>query len=253
VLRRAGQPVHLTPKAFDLLELLIDRRPRAVGKSELMSVEIRVATGDTARTAQYIRTVHRFGYAFCGDARAEDVAAAALLPTARFRLVAPEGEVDLVEGDNIIGRAQDCRLCIHSSTVSRHHARIEIRGEDVSVEDLGSKNGTFVAGQRLRDKTPLFGGESIQVGSIRLRFAAFSPGTATDTFEIPPKIRELRGRDPAAEDGLLDPFATRPGGSRDQPTTSLPPLPPEAEAEARPERDHRERAGSAAPSRPPRS
>jgi DNA-binding winged helix-turn-helix (wHTH) protein len=266
VLRRSGQPVHLTPKAFDLLELLLVRRPNVVGKTELMSAlwpgvavtegslanlvsEIRIATGDTAKTPLHIRTVHRYGYAFCGEVLKEDVnGAVALLPHARFRLVAPEGEVDLAEGENIIGRAEDCRFCIHSSTVSRHHARITIRGEDVSVEDMGSKNGTFVAGQRLQNLTPLFGGESIQVGSIRLRFAAFSPGTATDTFEIPPKIHELSATDVAEHERLFPPRTTR-----DQPTSSMPPVPAGSEVTARPERTHRGRAGSAVPTRPPRS
>jgi DNA-binding winged helix-turn-helix (wHTH) protein len=271
VLRRSGLPVHLTPKAFDLLELLLQRRPRAVGKPELMMVlwpgvavtegslanlvsEIRIAIGDTARPARYIRTVHRIGYSFCGEARTEDMGAAmALAPRARFRLVAPEGEVDLAEGENLIGRAEDCRLCIHSSTVSRHHARISIKGEEVSIEDLGSKNGTFVGGHRLEAPAWLFGGETIEVGSIRLRFAMFSPGSATDTYEIPSKIRRLSAADVAAHEQMLARALPVPGPEPAAPTASMPVLPSEPGGAARRGRAHRGKAGSASPSRPHRS
>jgi DNA-binding winged helix-turn-helix (wHTH) protein len=83
VLLRAGQPVHLTPKAFQLLGFLLEARPRAVPKSELQEKlwpstfvsegnlatlvkEARVAIGDDARQPLYIRTVHGYGYAFAG-------------------------------------------------------------------------------------------------------------------------------------------------------------------------------------------
>jgi DNA-binding winged helix-turn-helix (wHTH) protein len=76
--------VHLTPKAFALLRTLIDSRPKAVSKQELLEriwpdafvsdvslarliTEIRIAVGDDARRPRWIRTVHGFGYAFSGD------------------------------------------------------------------------------------------------------------------------------------------------------------------------------------------
>lgn len=82
-LTRAGEPVRLSGKAFQLLELLLTERPRAVEKTELFAKlwpetfvseanlaslvkEIRAAIGDDARAARFVRTVHRFGYAFSG-------------------------------------------------------------------------------------------------------------------------------------------------------------------------------------------
>ena len=207
-LSRAGQPVHLTPKAFELLVLLLARRPRVMSKSTLMETlwpgvvvtegslanivsELRIATGDAARSARLIRTVHRFGYAFSGEAREEDLRGAAPLELrARFRLLASDREADLDEGDNLIGRGEDCLLRIHSSTVSRHHARVRVRGDQVVIEDLGSKNGTFVSGQKIEAPTTLQGGEEIQVGSITLRFAVFSASASTDTFSL--RSREAR-------------------------------------------------------------
>jgi DNA-binding winged helix-turn-helix (wHTH) protein len=201
-LLRMGRGVHLTPKAFDLLELLLKRRPKAISKAELMSAlwpgiavtegslanlvsEIRIALEDTARTPRYVRTVHRFGYAFSGDATAEDVVGQARIGVApRFRLVAAQGEADLREGDNLIGRADDCRLRIESSTVSRHHARLRVSGDEVWVEDLGSKNGTMVEGHKIEAPTALHGGERILLGAIEVRFAASSPLSTTDTFSM---------------------------------------------------------------------
>ena len=83
VLLRGGRPVHLTPKAFQLLSFLAEARPRAVPKAELQEKlwpatyvsegnlatlvkEARIAIGDDARQPIYIRTVHGYGYAFAG-------------------------------------------------------------------------------------------------------------------------------------------------------------------------------------------
>src|SRR5919106_492010 len=82
---RAGKPVHLAPKAFDVLCHLIDRRPSAVTKTELFELvwpgtfvveanltvlvtELRRALGDDAHAPRFVRTVHKHGYAFCAEA-----------------------------------------------------------------------------------------------------------------------------------------------------------------------------------------
>src|SRR6266850_4896137 len=82
---RSGSTIHLSPKAFDLLKLLVERRPGAISKSELheriwpgtfvsddslsrLIVEVREATGDDARRPRFVRTLHGFGYAFSADA-----------------------------------------------------------------------------------------------------------------------------------------------------------------------------------------
>jgi DNA-binding winged helix-turn-helix (wHTH) protein len=78
-----GEAVHLSPKAFQFLEMLLESRPKALSKSEIherlwpgtfvsdgtlasLLVEVRSATGDSARNSRFVRTVHRFGYAFSG-------------------------------------------------------------------------------------------------------------------------------------------------------------------------------------------
>jgi non-specific serine/threonine protein kinase len=88
-LRRAGRPVSLSPKAFQLLGILVESRARALSKAELQArlwpgtfvveknltnlvSEIRAALDDPAEQPGFIRTVHRFGYAFCEAAASED-------------------------------------------------------------------------------------------------------------------------------------------------------------------------------------
>jgi Tol biopolymer transport system component/DNA-binding winged helix-turn-helix (wHTH) protein len=85
-LLREGEPVPLEPKAYELLCLLVERRPRALSRTQIRDVVwantfvaestlarvvngIRQALGDDARQPRFIRTLHGFGYAFCGDAR----------------------------------------------------------------------------------------------------------------------------------------------------------------------------------------
>ena len=84
-LLRAGKPFSLEPKAYELLSLLLSRRPRALSKSQIHAViwpdtfvsesalagliaDVRSVLGDDPRRPRFIRTVHGFGYAFCGDA-----------------------------------------------------------------------------------------------------------------------------------------------------------------------------------------
>ncbi|HVT03115.1 MAG TPA: winged helix-turn-helix domain-containing protein [Thermoanaerobaculia bacterium] len=83
-LRRLGADVRLSGKAFQLLETLLQARPKVLSKEELFSriwpdtfvseanlaglvKEVRAAIGDAARAPRYIRTAHRFGYAFSGE------------------------------------------------------------------------------------------------------------------------------------------------------------------------------------------
>jgi DNA-binding winged helix-turn-helix (wHTH) protein len=202
-LSRAGQPVHLTPKSLRLLELLLEKRPRPVSKPQIRDTiwpgtavaegslanivfEVRSALGDDPREPRFVRTVHGFGYAFCGeasDAESPDAGPRIVLPPP-FRLVARDEEFGLDEGENLIGRDADCTVCIRSTTVSRHHARILVRGEEALVEDLGSKNGTFLFGTRIDRPTPLKDGDALQIGSIQATFRTFTPESSTESFQV---------------------------------------------------------------------
>jgi DNA-binding winged helix-turn-helix (wHTH) protein len=184
-LRRGDQPVHLTPKAFELLAILIERRPEAIEKGALeqriwgsthvaetslagLVAELRTALGDSRREPRFLRTVHGFGYAFCGTAGggASERGTDPLV----FRLAWARREVSLHEGENILGRVDEAAAWMDSPSVSRRHARIVIAGNEALIEDLGSRNGTFVQGERVEARRPLHDRDEIRLGSVVLTF-----------------------------------------------------------------------------------
>jgi DNA-binding winged helix-turn-helix (wHTH) protein len=195
---RHGSAVPLSPKAFNLLELLLDRRPEAIAKTELLErlwpktfvsdaslhnlvAEVRAALGDTPRSARYIRTVPRFGYAFHGDAR-QALAGGATTPTvSRARLASGAREWWLSEGPNLVGRDHDCSVRIESPTLSRHHARIVVTSGGATIEDLGSKNGTRVNQHRVERPVSLKDNDEIQVGSVTITYRSVEPLPSTLT------------------------------------------------------------------------
>jgi len=189
--------VHLSPKAFELLKVLIDNRPRALSKNELhqhlwpatfvseanlasLIAEIREALADPARHSRFIRTAHRFGYAFCGEETPTADAPSTAL--ASFCWLLQDGRrLPLQPGENILGRDDD-GIRIDSATVSRRHARISISGGEAILEDLGSKNGTFVRGEPVLAPVRLNDGDEVRTGSVVFRFRMTAPKGATATW-----------------------------------------------------------------------
>jgi DNA-binding winged helix-turn-helix (wHTH) protein len=190
--------VPLSPKAFDLLAVLIRERPRALAKAELRDRlwpdtfvgetslprvvgEIRRALGERPNGPSCVRTVQRFGYAFVGaaidDAGGAGSERAAGLPQAGCALLWGERLVPLAAGENFIGRGPECALTIPSGLVSRQHARIVVDGERVTLRDLGSKNGTRLAGRRVEGEVSLTDGDELKIGPALLVFCAPGGGS----------------------------------------------------------------------------
>jgi DNA-binding winged helix-turn-helix (wHTH) protein len=174
-LSRDGKPVDLSPKAYALLEILLQARPAPVSKEALydrlwpktfvepgnlhnLVSEIRSALGEDARSL--IRTVHGFGYAFAAKGSAAPAPAS-------FAVRLGEKLLPLHDGENIIGRDPEAVIVINSPDVSRHHARLLVSDDAVTLEDLGSKNGTFMAGKRVTS-TIVRDGDEITVGRTLL-------------------------------------------------------------------------------------
>ena len=195
-LLRGGEELRLSPKAFELLRLLIEERPRAMAKTELIErlwpdtyvaeanlpslvAEIREVTGDNAAEPRFIRTIRRFGYAFC--ASVTDDAAAGSAPLGSW-LMCGERQIRLSEGENIIGREPDAAVWLDFSAVSRRHARIVISADRVTIEDLGSKNGTQVRGERITGAVEIEDGDEIRIGSVLLNFRM--PGRPGSTVSL---------------------------------------------------------------------
>ena len=190
--------LHLSPKAIDLLRYLIAQRPRALSKQELhehlwpatfvseanlasLIAEIREALGDTAREPRFVRTAHRFGYAFSGEAVEMPDSPPPVQPASFCWLVRDGKRVPLQPGENVLGR-DEADIQIDSPTVSRRHARIRISGTEALLEDLGSKNGTFVNGERVSTVVRLRDGDELQIGSVVSRFRMTSPKGVTATW-----------------------------------------------------------------------
>lgn len=201
-LRRSDQPVALSPKAFQLLEILVERRPKALSKADLqdrlwpdtfvveknlsnLASEIREALGDDAAQPRFLRTVRRFGYAFHGAAPLPQAPAGDERSAApRFRLVWADGRSALGDGAHVLGRDPDLELFLDSPSVSRRHALIRVAGPDATLEDLGSKNGTFVGTQRIDRPTSLRHNDLIRLGSMRLTFKVIRGQGSTRTEHL---------------------------------------------------------------------
>lgn len=189
-LERGNKVVPLEPKMYELLEVLIKRRPAVVTNNELDELlwpnvyvertsltrlvsELRGVLGDTPRDSQVIRTVYKTGYAFC----AEVICVPSLQSsTATIEVLWLKQSLPLTDGEHIAGRDAECSLVIDGTTVSRRHARITVAHGAATIEDLDSTNGTHVNGKRISAPTRLAPGDEFALGSevlrVRLRSAS---------------------------------------------------------------------------------
>jgi DNA-binding winged helix-turn-helix (wHTH) protein len=197
-----GAEIHLSPKAFELLAFLFENRPRAVSKAELQErlwpstfveetnlaglvAEIRRALRDSATRPAFLRTVYRFGYRFVGEVVDDHAARPAAPLGPRPYLVFENRQTVLLEGPNVIGRAPDATIQCDAKGVSRYHARILMSNGEATLEDLGSKNGTYLQGERLTSAR-LSDGDEIRLGTARLTFRIKSALGPTETVATHP-------------------------------------------------------------------
>jgi DNA-binding winged helix-turn-helix (wHTH) protein len=199
-LTRGPDPVHLSPKAFDTLKTLVEQRPRAVSKAEILESvwpgvfvseasltrvinEIRAALDDIARDGRVIRTIHSYGYSFVAEAEEDPPARdpTGSLPPGACLLVSATRTVILGQGEQLVGRDPGSAVWIDSPKVSWRHARIVTSHAGATIEDLGSKNGTFVADRRLDSPTRLVDGDVISLASVQLTFSAVRTRGSTHT------------------------------------------------------------------------
>jgi DNA-binding winged helix-turn-helix (wHTH) protein len=194
--------VTVPPKAFDLLELLIRRAPNVVPKETIASIvwrneapsdaslamavtELRKALGETGERPQFIRTAHRRGYAFGSDVERLDASDTGDTP--KFWLMIGEKTVPLTQEEHVAGRDPSCAIWLDRPSVSRSHARFIVDGRSAWVEDLGSLNGTLVAGTRITQRTKLHAGDTVTIGEVTLTVGSSQTAATTPT-------RPLRGR-----------------------------------------------------------
>jgi len=194
---RRGEEIKLTRKAFDLLSMLVERRPEAVSKEDIharlwpdtyvaeitlhsLVSEIRRAIGDDTNKPTYIRTVHGYGYSFICPADASEHARAQERRRVRGWLIWDSDRLQVFDGENVFGRGDADVVELPSTTVSRRHARISF-DQDPWIEDLGSKNGTFVGDRQVTSRVRLSDGDRVRLGSFLLTFRVAQPAAATST------------------------------------------------------------------------
>lgn len=200
-LLRGGEPVRLTPRAFRLLELLLARRPKAVSKRDLLDhvwsgniveeanlktivLEIRTALEERGGRPEVVRTVYGYGYAFAGEVEEETEFIAPPVVSVRWNIQS----VLLPIGAHVIGRRPDCAIAIDDPSVSRVHARLEIARDLLRIEDLHSKNGTFLDGRRITAATELLNHCEIVIGEVAVKLARLDSGDwSTETAA--PRLR----------------------------------------------------------------
>jgi len=205
VVSRAGSPVELSPKAFELLELLIGSRPRVLPKQEIherlwtgvfvsdaslsnLVAELRAALHDDAQKPTIVKTVHRFGYGFVAEPEPEpepEPEARArgtpkLVPPILHKLRWELREIELATGETFFGRDKSV-VWIDDPSVSRRHARIVVDGDRATIRDLGSKNGTIVNGALVDGERDLTDGDEIQIGRACMTFHVLTQTGSTQT------------------------------------------------------------------------
>jgi len=184
---RGGAQLHLSPKAYELLTLLIEQRPRVVDKAELMQAlwpdtfvvegnlpvivaEVRSAIGPRVIAAAVIKTHHGIGYSFAVDAQASNARPRPALGGAPALLQIGKQHFELGDGVNEVGRETTCEVFINDPSVSRGHARITLTGAVATIIDHGSKNGTVVNGTLIEGPVELRDGDELVFGRIEARF-----------------------------------------------------------------------------------
>jgi DNA-binding winged helix-turn-helix (wHTH) protein len=200
---RGAEEVPLKHKARELLVLLLQNPDRLMTHEDLIErvwptiaitddavrfqiSELRKALGPEAES--YLKTIPREGYRWEEPVRSDGAPGKPRGASGiSCRLVLETREVALATGENIIGRDQDAVLWIDHTGVSRHHARILVSDGGATLEDLGSKNGTYLSGARLDGASPLSDGDEIRIGPTRMTFRALFSGASTQTEDAAAK------------------------------------------------------------------
>jgi len=212
-LRRRGQRVKLEKIPMELLVLLVGRAGILITRTEVQAAlwradlfvdqdaaintairKIRRALGDDAEHPRFVETVVGKGYRFMaplgthdGEFHLErsrvdrdDMSIERLdhhLPN--YLVTRGKRQFVLDKGENLLGRDPQATVYIDHPSVSRHHARISIHGARAVLEDLKSRNGTFLDGRQVETPTEIHDGATIGLGPITQTFVMLPASAST--------------------------------------------------------------------------
>jgi DNA-binding winged helix-turn-helix (wHTH) protein len=214
VLRRAGQRIKLEKIPMEVLVLLVQKAGVLVNRTEIQAAlwgsdvfvdqdaaintairKIRRALGDDAEHPRFVETVVGKGYRFIASFGTEAadvglpddrVGGGGVVATDRLRRHGPNYLVTrgkrqfvLNSDENLLGRDPAAPVHIDHPSVSRRHARISIHSGRPVLEDLESRNGTFLDGRRIEKPTEMHHGAIIGLGPITLTFLVLPAAAST--------------------------------------------------------------------------
>lgn len=107
----------------------------------------------------------------------------------KYRLRYQQHDFELAEGEFVVGRGADCQLALDDALVSRRHAMFVVSGDELSVEDLGSRNGVRVNGERITGKTRLSDGDRVRIGNQDMAILRMHRVQATTLAQPAPTLR----------------------------------------------------------------
>ncbi|MGE8644822.1 FHA domain-containing protein [Acinetobacter vivianii] len=118
-----------------------------------------------------------------------------------------------IERDMLVGRHQDADILLQSADISRRHAALLLKDQQLWVQDLNSSNGTFINDTRIEQETELHDGDILQFASFV--FSVLAPAAETELPEIEaepvtanthdqgmPSIAERAVETPITRDGM---------------------------------------------------
>jgi DNA-binding winged helix-turn-helix (wHTH) protein len=208
-LRRRGVKIPLQEQPFQVLARLVARPGDLVTREELRAAlwpgavfvdfdhglnkavaKIRRAIGDLANSPRFIETLERRGYRFIAPVDLTGRPAPPGPPAGRqasprlVHLMWDDRAIPLPAGTHVIGRDPESAVFIDSTVVSRRHAILVVDDRGATIEDLGSRNGTMVNGERLESRRSLSHGDRIGVGAASLVLYDPPAPTAAETESL---------------------------------------------------------------------
>jgi len=195
-LRRAGQRIRLEKIPMEVLVLLVRKAGILVNRAEIQAAlwgsdvfvehdsaintavrKLRRALEDDAEHPRFLETVVGKGYKFIAPLETSSAALGRRLPN--FLVTRGKRQFVLDRGENLLGRDPDAAVYIDHPSVSRRHACISIHSARAVLEDLKSRNGTFLDGRHIETATELQHGAIIGLGPITLTFVVLPAVAST--------------------------------------------------------------------------
>src|SRR5215218_9370306 len=155
-----------------------------------------------------------------------------------------------ISGSSVIGRDPSSGIVLDDPEASRRHASVSAQGSSITVEDLGSTNGTYVAGERIQGSREVNSGDRIRIGTTVMEVRAQAAAAAFGAQEEDPQATRIGGM-AVPDAGPAEPPAPEPPSAAEMPPVEPAPGEPVAFEPAPPSEPPPAFEPPAAPEQPP--